>query len=98
GNDYFGFVLTINPGFAANLNTAAITFTLQSSWNGTTGTGPKNYALFSSIAGFTAGNELQSGTITSTEAFTFTFSSSGFDSLTGNLEFRVYGWNAASSV
>jgi len=97
GNDYFGFVVTINPGYTADLNGATVTFTLQSSWTGTSGSGPKNYALFSSIGGFTSGCELKSGTIAGTQSFTYTFASSGFDNEAGNLEFRVYGWNAATA-
>jgi hypothetical protein len=96
GNDYFGFVVTIDPGYAANLNGATVTFTLQSSWTGTSGNGPKNYALLSSIGGFTSGSELKSGTIAGTQSFNYTFASSGFDDETGNIEFRVYGWNAVN--
>src|SRR5882724_93144 len=98
GNDYFGFVLSVNSGFAADLNNAVINLTLQTSWTGTTGTGPKNYAVFSSIGGFTEGNELQQGTVAGIQSFTPTFGSSGNDNATGNIEFRIYGWNATSTV
>ena len=89
GGDYFGFTITIAPGYAANFNGSQITLTLQSSWNGSTGTGPGNYALFSSIGGFASGDELQSGAIAGTQSFTFNFGSSGFDYETGGIEFRV---------
>jgi hypothetical protein len=97
GNDYFGFTINIAPAFAANLNGAKVTFTLQSSWTGSSGNGPKNYALFSSIGGFVSGDELQSGTIAGTQSLTYTFASSGFDNETGDIEFRVYGWNAVAA-
>jgi len=98
GNNYFGFVLTIGSDYAANLDNAQITFTLQSSYTGSSGTGPQDYALFSSSDGFTVGNELQSGTIANTENLTYTFASSGLENETGNIEFRAYGWGATSTA
>ncbi|HEY9174291.1 MAG TPA: hypothetical protein VI136_18570 [Verrucomicrobiae bacterium] len=97
GNDYLGFVIAPNAGYVLDLNSASVSFTLQTSWNGSTGNGPKNYALFSSVGGFVTGAALKTGTVTGTETFSYTFPTTGYDGLSGDLELRIYGWNAVDA-
>ena len=96
---YFGFVLTVGSGYIANLDGASVDFSLQTSWTGAVGNGPKNYALFSSIDGFASGSELMNDTVAGTSPIlTYTFNATSFDNLTGDIEFRVYGWNAVTGA
>jgi hypothetical protein len=94
GNDYFGFILTPVDGYVLDLDSAAITFTLEVS-----GTGPHAYALMSSLDGFGDGEELQNGTFLAgaqTDNFSYTFAASGFDDISSPIEFRIYGYDASS--
>lgn len=95
GEDYFGFVITPNAGYALNLNSAEVAFKLQVS-----GTGPHDISLMSSVGGFSSGNELQNWTFTSgahTSSFSYDFLSSGYDSISSPVEFRIYGFDASGS-
>lgn len=94
-NTYFGFVIAPASGYDFDLNSAAISFTLQMGVNG-----PPNYSLMSSIGGFTTGSpRLQDGALSGTDPipFTFTFPSSGFNDIAAPVEFRIYGYNAATA-
>ena len=96
---YFGFVLTVDTGYIANLDGASVDFILLTSWTGASGNGPKNYALFSSIDGFASGSELMNDTVAGTSpTLTYTFNGTSYDNLTGDIEFRVYGWNAVTGA
>jgi hypothetical protein len=95
GDDYFGFVLTPISGYALNLDSVKITFTLQIS-----STGPHDYAFMSSLGGFDSGDELQDGYFLSgaqTNSFTYVFPTSGFDDISGPIEFRIYGYDDGGS-
>jgi hypothetical protein len=93
GNDYFGFIITPKSGYVADLNGASLTLTLQRST-----TGPADYAIFSSVGGFTDSSDaLQTGTVgTTATQITYNFTSSSYDNLTGGVEFRIYGDGASS--
>lgn len=93
GDDYFGFTLTVDSGYVADLNSAVVTYTLQAS-----GSGPGGYALFSSVDGFSDGAQLVSGSVSGTAALSHTFDSSGYNNLSDDIEFRIYGWEGTSSA
>jgi hypothetical protein len=95
GNDYVYFVITPNNGCAIDLNSATITFTLQTSL-----TGPNNYTLMDSINGFSDGNQLQngSGIANTTTSLSYTYGSTGNDNISGTIEFRIYGYDASGGT
>jgi len=94
GNDYVYFRIIPNSGYAINLNSATISFTLQ-----TSSTGPNSYALMDSINGFTSNSQLQSGggIANTTSSLLYTFGATGNDNISDSVEFRIYGYDATSS-
>ena len=94
-DDYFGFTLALSGGSILNLNSAVAAFTLQVS-----STGPRRYALMSSINGFSDGAELLSGALEAgaqTVNLMHTFGASGYDGLSTAVEFRIYGLEAGGA-
>lgn len=92
GSEYLTW--TVTPQAGSTINFDSVAFTLQSS-----GSGAPNYALFSSLASFSSGNELQTGSIPTNSTatpFTFNFGPS-FDAVTTPVEFRLYLWGGSGS-
>ncbi len=92
---YFTFSIQAKSGYVLNLSGATITLTLQPS-----GTGPQDYALESSIGGFTSSSALNS-TITLTQGsvnnLTVTLPTSTTYDTSSAVEFRIYGYDSGSS-
>lgn len=98
---YFQFAITVDSGFALNLT--SIDLDAQS-----TSTGSDDGAFFTSIAGFSAGNEIAAVTGVSGNTGGFDSDASGFgaidlsaaayQNLTGTVTFRVYGYNTTSGA
>jgi hypothetical protein len=91
-SDYFTW--TVTPASASTIDFDSVSFSLQIS-----ASGAPNYALFSSLDGFTDGDELQFGSLapagTTPVAHNF---GSGFDAITVATEFRIYLWGASSGA
>ncbi len=88
-NDYLTFGFTVNAGYQANLG--LVTFSSRSS-----GTGPGNLAIRTSLDGYTANVATFSQVGTANTSNSFDFSSLG--TITGNLEFRIYAANNADAT
>ena len=90
-NDYFTFSVAPNSGFSMTLT--SIVFDMQRST-----TGPTSFTLFSSVDGFTIGND--EGTLAlpgeTNNDLTFNLGSE-FENLTGSVEFRFYGYGNGAS-
>lgn len=82
---YFYFTLTPNSGY--EIDFVSFVYTSQAS-----GTGPTNFAVRSSVDGYSAnlGSPAASGA-------TINLSDSYFQDVTSSITFRVYGWNASAS-
>ncbi|MET0637448.1 MAG: T9SS type A sorting domain-containing protein [Chitinophagaceae bacterium] len=90
---YFEFGLA--PLVGNSLNIATIALTIRRSSTGTSGSGPTQFAIRSSIDGYTS--DILTGNLTPS-ATTFTFSpGSSFISLLLGVRFRVYGYQAVIS-
>ena len=93
GNKYISFDVVPESGYALNLGLSTLDFTLQAA-----ATGPNQFALMSSIDGFTASSlSLLSGSISGTMNFEYTFPETGYDGMADPVEFRLYGWGASGS-
>lgn len=81
--------------YSINLNSAVVTINYQ-----TAGTGPKKWALYSNINGFTNGSEHTSGSLgtNATGTITYTFPATGFNNITSSIEFRLALHDAAGSA
>jgi hypothetical protein len=89
--DYITFTVNAASGFVINLAGAALNFTLGSS-----GSGPINYAVYSSVDGF-ASTAAQIGANLTTASTSVTFpNTASYNNLT-TIEFRIYGFNASAS-
>jgi hypothetical protein len=89
--DYITFTVNAASGFVINLAGAALNFTLGSS-----GTGPINYAVYSSVDGF-ASTAAQIGANLTTASTSVTFpNTASYNNLT-TVEFRIYGFNASAA-
>jgi hypothetical protein len=85
-NDYFEFTLTPNAG--KTISFISFVYTGQAS-----GTGPLNFAVRSSLDGFTA----DIGTPLSTGA-TISLVNIAYQNIAAAITFRFYGWNASSGT
>jgi hypothetical protein len=95
GDDYLTFAVQPVAGLA--MYPDSVSFTL---WRQSAGSA-MDYALFSSVNGFTSGEQIATAHLTSTGSgnqHTFTGSSAGAQPTTDPVEFRLYGWNAATST
>ncbi|WP_309380991.1 PEP-CTERM sorting domain-containing protein [Cerasicoccus frondis] len=93
GNKYVTFSITVDEGYTLDLTT--ITFGIRRNGSGA----PDDYAILSSISGFTDSDALATLNTASTSAEAFsadTTSNSAFQTIAGGttVEFRLYGWNA----
>jgi len=76
-----------------NLNRAEIQFAIKRIG----GSSATKYAVFTSLRPFSAGNEILTGSLTSTNVntvFTGCFPGSGYDNVTGTVEIRIYMYDA----
>ncbi|MCL4482145.1 MAG: hypothetical protein M1445_05945, partial [Bacteroidetes bacterium] len=85
-NGYFYFTLTPNSGY--QINFTSFVYTAQKS-----ASGPSNFAIRSSIDGFST----DIGIPTSTGA-TIDLTNSAYQNITTAIEFRLYGWAASSAA
>jgi hypothetical protein len=89
--NYISF--TVDPVNGAGIVPSSISFRL---WrNGSAAA--QNFAILSSISGFTSGAALATATYTDTgmaTQHTFTASIPGSEAISGPIEFRLYGWGA----
>jgi arylsulfatase A-like enzyme len=95
GNDFLTFSMQPVAGMA--LYPDSVSFTL---WRDSAGSAA-DYALFSSVGGFTDGAQLTQVHVTTTGAANQQTLTGGFTSAqptTNPVEFRIYGWNAATSL
>ena len=95
GSDYLTF--TVQPIAGMAMSPSSVHFTL---WRQGAGSA-QDYAVYSSIGGFTQGQHLAQAHITSTGAANQLALGSSFASVqstTSPVEFRLYGWNAATSL
>lgn len=79
-NDYFSFFITPESGYSINFDSFTYTGIIN-------GGGPTQFALRSSLDGFTT----NIGSIGSTGTVNF---GAGFQNVSAPIEFRLYGWNA----
>ncbi len=86
---YFSWTLTPKTGFEIDLTR------LDGNWQRST-TGPKTYALRSSLDGFSS-NIATGATASSASPFSISLASPSFDSITASIEFRLYAWGATGS-
>jgi len=92
-SDYFTLTLQANATYQFSLDNVVLNFQFSS-------TGPANWAIFSSVAGFaSSGDAIQTWTgISNNSQQTADLSGvSGLQSASGPIEFRVYGYGATSS-
>lgn len=93
GDQYLSF--SVQPVQGMAMFADSVNFSL---WRDS-GDSATNYAVFSSLGGFAAGQELaqtQSAAIGAGSPISLTGSFPGSQPTTGPVEFRLYGWNAAS--
>ncbi len=90
-NSYFSFTLKGESGWLFDVDSMAWRLNRSS-------TGPSDFALMSSVDGFTSGDELATFQHTGTSAINLNpaFGSLGLEDL-NEVEFRVYGWNSSGS-
>ncbi|UMY66633.1 MULTISPECIES: hypothetical protein [unclassified Flavobacterium] len=84
-NDYFEFTMTPASGYQISL--VSLVYTGQ-----TSGTGPTNFALRSSVDSYAS----NIGTPTATGA-TISLSGASYQNLTSAITFRLYGWGASAA-
>ena len=94
-NQYITFSLTPKPLSILNLNSSTVTFNVKLN----SGHAPKNYSVFTSLKGFSSGNEVYTsqtlGQSTNVDQLiTFNFPASGYDNIKTAVEIRVYLHNA----
>jgi hypothetical protein len=95
GNSYFTFTIQANSGYVLDLSGATITLTLSPS-----PTGPTDYALESSIGGFSTSSALNTvATLTQGSANNLTVvlpTSTTYDTSSA-VEFRIYGYGTTGN-
>jgi arylsulfatase A-like enzyme len=94
-NDYLTFTVEPVAGLAMYPDSVSFKFWRQSAGSAT------DYALFSSVGGFTAGQHLATTSVSTTGAanqHTIIGFFNGAQPTTNPVEMRLYGWNAASST
>lgn len=90
-NDYFTFSLQASSTYGFSLS--SMVFNWQAS-----GTGPQSFALYSSVTGFTDGDELDSWASVGNSTQTATLSGvTALQNVAGPIEFRVVGYGASST-
>ena len=93
-NEYISFILEPTSG-TLNLNAKKVTFSIRRiDWHA-----PRQYSLFTGVEGFSQGEELfTTRYLESHESepvlFEFIMPLSGYDSITGAIEFRIYAYKA----
>jgi hypothetical protein len=92
-NNYWQFTLTPLPAKPLNLRKAEVRFTLQRiDWHA-----PRDYAVFTSIAGFTNGSQVaDTGHFADASADEFIFTlpdSAAYSNLTNSVTLRLYGYS-----
>jgi len=93
GDDYLSFAVQSVPGMAVYPDSVSFTFWRQGAGSAT------DYAVFSSAAGFAAGQQLAQSQLATTgtgNRLTLTGSFAAAQPTTDPVEFRLYGWNAQS--
>lgn len=94
-NDYIAFDVTVDVGRAANFGD--LTFDFRGRDTGGSN-GPDKFAVFTSVAGFTGGNEVDTFNISGDPGYgTVTFDLSSLTNVTGTVEVRIYGWDSGSN-
>ncbi len=83
---YFEFSLTPNTG--CEINFTSFVYTAQ-----TSGTGPSNFDIRSSLDGFTSSIGFPTSTGT-----TIDLSTASFQNISSSITFRIYGWGASSAT
>ena len=99
-NSYTGFTVTPNAGNALNLNGGEFEVTLtRDNYNDA-----RYYALCTSVGGFSQSNVIATASFVArgtagygTITFSLVLPSTGYDSLTGSVEFRLYAYGAKYS-
>ncbi len=92
-NEYLTMTIQLRPGFLMDLRNAEIRLTLSRiDWHA-----PRQYAVMTSIDGFSAGSQIFTSTHTydigTNLEFTFTLpDTSAYDAVSVPLEFRIYGF------
>jgi hypothetical protein len=94
-NEYVTCTVTPQAGQPLDLNACKISFSIHRR----SGHSPMRYALFTSVGGFVAGQEVgDTGSIGSNDysvrAFSVFLPASGYDGLTAPIEFRLYAYEA----
>ncbi len=103
--EYFTFTLTPDAGYEINFEN--LEFQVQGDrYNAlilpNAVAPPRSFAVYSSVGGFTLGNEIYTFTQPGTGAYGPVFhdvplTDPAFQNVTGPIEFRVYGWGAGTS-
>lgn len=94
-NDYIGFTVTPATATSLNLNRLEVEFGIRrGSWHA-----PRQYSLYSSVAGFTSGAALFTTSLLdnadeTSRTFRFFLPASGYDNLAAPVEFRLYAYGA----
>jgi arylsulfatase A-like enzyme len=94
GNDYVSFTVQAVPGMTMFTDTVSFTLWRQAAGSAT------DYAIMSSLGGFASGQQVAQISTAATGAANETLfigSFSGAQPTTAPVEFRLYGWNAASA-
>jgi hypothetical protein len=93
-NAYLEF--SVSPTSSYSLTISSMVMSIRRSTTGTSGSGPNNWALRSSLDGFAA--DISNGTLsTNILAIPVTFNAS-YANLSGTVTFRLYGYNATVSA
>lgn len=103
-NEYIACTLAPKPGYTLNLNGAEMVFGIRRYSSGS----PRRYAVFTSVGGFAAGQEIfttpsfAAGNNTNV-VFRFYFPLTGYNNLTGPVEIRIvafeaYNWGNRTSL
>ena len=96
-NDFFSFSLSPDTGFALDIDSINYFITRD---NAAPNTGPTDFAVFTSVTGFTSGDELDTFSVPGA-SLSGTVDLSGvtaLDNITGPVEIRFYGWNGDNSA
>ena len=87
--------ITVSPNTAYYLVLNSISFNLRRSTTGSSGAGPQSWSLRSSVDGFTS--DLLTGTLTGAyQSFSLSLPAA-FQTLSGAVTFRIYGFNQVTS-
>ncbi|HVY75867.1 MAG TPA: T9SS type A sorting domain-containing protein [Puia sp.] len=86
---------TVNPTSAHSLTVASMVLSIRRSTTGSTGSGPNNWSLRSSVDGFAA--DISNGPLTTSIVSIPVSFGAAYANLSVGVTFRLYGYNAAVS-